>query len=300
MSADISDILQAYTSLFACKHVGVRGTGMVNENLYQALESADLTAEDLAGLVRVDIRTVRRWLSGKPPYPRHRAKIARALRLTEQALWPDIPSSTETQPRDLLTGYPSADSIAIPSTETLIQAAQQQIQLVDETLADYLRQDGITELLIQKAQQAVPVRIIVVATTSRLASLLEHPGIELRVIEPRDHQSIHRYDDQMLITLPLVGDSDDPPPLIHIRRKGTGGLFDRFAGHMEDSFEHGISVKSEADLPYYLTEDDPDRDPDDESETLDNPPTEPATMAPPQPPALTPRRWPRRPSDSHT
>jgi transcriptional regulator with XRE-family HTH domain len=300
MSADISDILQAYTPLFACKQAGVPGAGMANENLYQALESADLTAEDLAGLVRVDIRTVRRWLSGKPPYPRHRAQLARALKLTEQALWPDIPASTETQPRDLLTGHASTDSIAIPSPATLIQAAQGQIELLDEMLADDLLSGEVTELVIQKAQQGVSVRIMVVETTSGLASLLGQPGIELRVIEPGEHQSVHRYDDQMLITLPLVGDPDDPPPLIHIRRKGTGGLFDRLAGHIKDSWEHGTPLNSEADLRYYLAEDEVDPDPDGHPAGIDSRFREPATTAPAPSPGPVPRRWPRRPPDSHT
>lgn len=267
---------------------------MANENLYQALESADLTAEDLAGLVQVDVRTVRRWLSGKPPYPRHRAQIARALKLTEQALWPDIPASTETQPRDLLSGYPSADSIAIPSTETLIQAARERIELLDETLGDELTGE-VTERLIQKAHEGVGVRIMVVDTTSGLASLLGQPGIQLRVIEPGEHQSVHRYDDQMLITLPLAGDPDEPP-LIHIRRKGTGGLFDRFTSHLEDSWEHGTPLTSERDIRDYLAEDDRHYGPD-ESDDRESPAAEPAAQALSPSPAPVPRRWPRRPPD---
>jgi transcriptional regulator with XRE-family HTH domain len=292
MSADISDILPAYTPLSACKQAACWEPGMANENLYQALESAGLTAEDLGGLVAVDVRTVRRWLSGKPPYPRHRAKIARALKLTEQALWPDIPASTETQPRDLLTGYPTADSIAIPATETLIQAARERIELLDQTLTEDLVSGGLSELFIQKAHDGVTVRIMVVETTSQLTSLLGQRGIELRVIEPGEHQSIHRYDDQMLITLPLVDDPDEPP-LIHIRRKGTGGLFDRFTNHLEDSWDHSTPLTSQADLHYHLAEDDQDRDPDYESESPDSRPTDRATPTP----EPVPRRWPRRPSD---
>lgn len=271
---------------------------MANENLHQALESADLTAEDLAGLIQVDVRTVRRWLSGKPPYPRHRAKIARTLKLTEKALWPDIPASTETQPRDLLTGYPSTDSIAIPTTETLIQAARERIELLDETLTEDLLSDGVPERLIQKAREGVTVRIMVVDTTSQLVSLLGQPGIELRVIEPTEHQHVHRYDDQMLITLPLAGDPDEPP-VIHIRRRGTGGLFDRFTSHLEDRWEHGAPLTSQADLHYYLAEDDANYDPD-ESDDGESPVAKPAGPELSPSPAAAPRRWPRRPSDPST
>jgi transcriptional regulator with XRE-family HTH domain len=270
---------------------------MVNDNLYQALENAQLAPEDLAELVRVDIRTVRRWLSGKPPYPRHRAKIAHTLKLTEQALWPDIPASTETQPRDLITGYPDAGSIAIPSTETLIQTAQEQIELLVETLGDLLLSDGVIELLIQKAGEGVAVRIMVSETTLELASLLGHAGIELRVIKPEEQQSIHRYDEQMLITLPLTGDPGDPP-LIHIRRKGSDGLFDRFAAHLADSWEHSTPLTSQADLRYYLAEHDPNQA--GQRDSLDRLAREPATTTPAPSRAAEPRRWPRRPSDSST
>jgi transcriptional regulator with XRE-family HTH domain len=300
MSADISDILRAYTSVFCLQTSGradVPGTGMANENLYQALESADLTAEDLAGLVRVDIRTVRRWLSGKPAYPRHRAKIARTLKLTEQALWPDIPASTETQPRDLLTGYPTADSIAIPSPETLIQTAQKRIELLDETLPTYFR-EGLAEILIQKAGQGIQVRVMVAEPGSQLIPLLEQPGIEIRVIEPGEHQAIHRYDDQMLVTLPLIGELQEPPPVIHIQRRGEGGLFDRFAAHYEDSWEHATEpLHSTADIEQYLSEDEAGLGSADAPEELDDYlATAPTITAPAEssPPA---RRWPRSPPE---
>jgi len=269
---------------------------MATNNLRQALKSSELTPEDLAELTGVDARTVRRWLSGKPPYPRHRAKIAKALQHTEQAIWPDLASSTEAQPRDLLTGYPTAHSVEVPSTETLIQAAQETIELLDYTLADYLRPDGLTELLIQKGRQAVQVRIMVARTTPQLAALLDQPGLELRVIEPDEHQAIHRYDDQMLTTLPLRGEADDPPPLLHIRRKGTGGLFDRFAAHCEGSWEHAVPLNSEVDLQIYLSQDDPGSDQSAEPEGLPTQVTQPAATPSMGSPVSAPRRWPRRPS----
>ncbi len=40
-----------------------------NDNLRQALASAGITGEELAELIKVDTRTVRRWLTGQPPTP---------------------------------------------------------------------------------------------------------------------------------------------------------------------------------------------------------------------------------------
>jgi hypothetical protein len=51
------------------------------------------------------------------------------------------------------------------------------------------------------------------------------------------HQTIHRYDDQLLLTLHLVGQNADQAPLLHLRRAAPGGLFDRFAEHYNDLWE---------------------------------------------------------------
>lgn len=267
---------------------------MAKNNLRQALQSADLQADDLARLVDVDTRTVRRWVAGQTPYPRHRIKIARALELPEEALWPDIPSASQTQVRDLVTGYPTSESIGIPSSESLVQAAQDRIELLDRMLADYFDSEGLFELLLQKAREGVPVRILVAETSRQLVALLDQSGLELRAGDPDEHQAIHRYDNQMLITLPLAGEPDDPPPLLHLRRKGTDGLFDRFASHYQDSWEHATPLRSEADIRDYLSEDEL-ADQDDRAEDL-HPAGEHVTALPVEAPASPPRHWPRRPS----
>lgn len=200
------------------------------------------------------------------------------------------------QVRDLVTGYPSADSIGIPTTETLIDVAGERIELFDDTLGAYLDLDGITELLIQKAQEGVQVRILVSETSHQLVSLLDQPGIELRAGEPDEHQAIHRYDDQLLIILPLAGEPDDPPPVLHVRRKGAGGLFDRFTAHFEDSWEHATPLRTNADIRDYLTED--EFDPENDGITGDRDDRNPETASAPsvEAPVSPPRHWPRRPS----
>jgi hypothetical protein len=268
---------------------------MASDNhLRQALDSADLQPGDLSGLIGVDTRTVRRWLSGQAPYPRHRAKIARALGLTEEALWPELPPTTQPLVRDVITGYPSAESIGVPAPETLIQGDRDRIELLDQTLLRYLRPEGLTELLIQQAVRGTQVRIMVAEPGYHLAPLLEQPRIELRVVDFGEHQTIHRYDDQMLVTLPLAGKLDEPPALIHVQRRAEGGLFDRLAAHYDDSWEHATEpLCTEADIERHVYEDEPD----DETVELDDPATQVAAAQPAESSASPPRRWPRRPPD---
>lgn len=82
---------------------------------------------------------------------------------------------------------------------------------------------------------------MVAAPDHHLAPLLGQPRIEVRVVDPREQQTIHRYDDQMLLTLRLAGDVDEPPPLLHIRRRAEGGLFDRLVAHVDDSWERATN-----------------------------------------------------------
>ena len=62
---------------------------MENEHLRTAITRAGLTLEEFADIVQVDVKTVRRWLAGRTPYPRHRTRVAGALDTTEHALWPN-------------------------------------------------------------------------------------------------------------------------------------------------------------------------------------------------------------------
>ena len=61
---------------------------MTHKTLQTRLQDADLTAEEFAEIVRVDPKTVQRWLAGRVPQRRHRAKITRALDTPQDVLWP--------------------------------------------------------------------------------------------------------------------------------------------------------------------------------------------------------------------
>jgi lambda repressor-like predicted transcriptional regulator len=130
-----------------------------------ALQQAGLQPDDLAQIVQVDIRTVRRWLSGRTPYPRQRGKVARALDTTEHDLWPEIttappPSPTAAQATDMLAAYPTASDLAAPDPKTLIRDATDRIELLGDTLTPILATPGVPALLATKATHGCHVRIL--------------------------------------------------------------------------------------------------------------------------------------------
>jgi transcriptional regulator with XRE-family HTH domain len=279
-----------------------------NDNLRHALASAGISGDELADLLRVDPRTVRRWLTGQPPYPRHRQKIARALELTEHDLWPDLtPPATRTNgqvlPAETITAYAHLDDPDAPTTVTLISSATERIELLDETLHPLLSQAGVPELLISKASQGCSIRILVELPVPCLAPLLNQPGIEIYAIENGWPLAIHRADQQMLIILQPDGLPDERPVLLHLTRQAAGRVFDRLAQHYESTWDTAIEpIETEGDIDRYLFEDEPeetrrggDHDQPDEAQ--------PPRAVNEQPPPLrrptatqTPRRWPRRPS----
>jgi lambda repressor-like predicted transcriptional regulator len=265
-----------------------------NEHLRAALEHAGLSPDDLAQIVAVDVRTVRRWLSGGTPYPRQRGKVARALDTTEQHLWPHIPAapapnSTPPRPADVLTGYASADDLAAPDWKTLMRDATDRIDLLGDTLTGILDTPGVPDLLATKATNGCTIRILLSHPGPQLASMADRPGIEIRILHAPAHQDIHRFDEQLLLTLHLGGENPDRAPILHVRRAAPAGLFDRLTDDYGDLWENGSTViNAEFDLT-----------PDDDEEGVASEPALPArdqaAASRNQSAAPRPRHWPRRP-----
>jgi hypothetical protein len=274
---------------------------VANDKLRAALQGAGLAPDDLAQIVQVDVRTVRRWLSGSTPYPRQRGKVARALDLTEHDLWPEIattpPSRTRAgQPTDLLAGYATASDLAAPDWKALMRDATNRIELLGDTLLPILDTPGVPNLLAAKATHECEIRILVAYPGRHLAPLLDQPGIAIRVLEAPAHQTTYRFDEQLLLTLHTHDRDADQAPLLHLRRAAPGGLFDRFAEHYQYLWEDD-SQPLDPKLDLALDEDEEGDGDGDESPESD--PRLPAADQPAadrsEPSAPAPRRWPRRP-----
>lgn len=64
---------------------------MTNERLRGALLNAGMTAAALAEVVRVDPKSVSRWLTeGRVPHPATRQHVAAVLQQQETYLWPTL------------------------------------------------------------------------------------------------------------------------------------------------------------------------------------------------------------------
>jgi hypothetical protein len=271
---------------------------VANDHLRAALQAAGLAPDDLAQIVQVDVRTVRRWLSGGTPYARQRGKVARALDTTEHDLWPEIPTapapSTPAAARasDLVAGYPAAGDLAAPEWRALMAGATDRIELLGHALTPILDTPGVPELLATRAAHGCSIRILVDDTGPHLAPILNEPGIEIRLLEDPAVCTIHRFDDELLLTLHMIAGEMEHMPLIHVRRAAPEGMFDRLTEYYDDLWERD----SRAITP------DPDPAPEEDADEGENPESDPPRSPGERPPvahnertAPSPRRWPRRP-----
>jgi transcriptional regulator with XRE-family HTH domain len=270
---------------------------MANENLKNALKSAGLTPEDFADIIRVDPKSVQRWVEGPTkPYPRNRAAIARALNLTESDLWPDETAGTQPGPGSVggghgpqseVTGtWGSATDENAPDPVAFIENTDGTIDLLDNGRG--IRVGGnLIQVLIVQARAGRGVRLLTSHPGEWVAPLIGPDQIEVRVTDaPADH-SLLRAGDSMLFTFDLAGEGDEPPPLIQLQHRTDGRLYDRLAENLEALWQSADPLSAPEQLDAYITNTD-EEDHNEEDPALAERDARPG-LAP------APRRWPRRP-----
>ncbi len=256
---------------------------MANERLRQAIHHAGLDPEQLADQIEVDIKTVQRWLAGRPPYPRLRARVARALGRGEHELWPEF---TSAPPADHATGgeilgaYARADAPGAPDWRELLEEAVEIVELLDYSLLDVLATDGVEDKLAEKAKAGCRVRILISAPDSiwvrarakaigqgeedyigrtelaleietargYLEALTELDGIELRQLYADPGQRILRFDEHMLLFPNLQATPTPDAPVFHLRRQQSSGLFEQLAAHLDTLARDGSELTPCPDL----------------------------------------------------
>lgn len=262
-----------------------------NERLRQALQTSGIHPDELADVLKVDQRTVRRWLAGGTPFARHRAQLVRALDTSEDQLWPQLATAAEPGAGvashaigEPLVAYPSADASDAPRIENLIAAAGHQIDLIVHT-AGALPARGFDQL-IAKADNGCRVRLLVAQPDRSLLPLLTTPGLEIRCGR-QPHAASQRADDVALVRLAIaIEDSNQPPVLLEVSRDQAPGLFTR----LTDCYQHAWELAEPIRAADHLAKGEEGRDV-----------TEPG-LAPPPPAAVVPRpsaktrRWPGRPT----
>jgi hypothetical protein len=241
------------------------GGGMAaNERLRAAMGRARVTADQLARAAAVDQKTVYRWLSStdRIPHPRTRWSVAKLLGEDEQWLWPDsnpAPAAETGASGELVTAYAYRSEAPTSLWWELITRTTRQIDLLGYTLYFLtLQHPELLQSFTDKCAAGCRIRVLIgdpnsphvayrdeeegtplnlgvriQTTLAALSEVMECDGFELRYQNIPLYNSVFRFDDQMFVTPHLYATVGSKAPMLHLRRLGTGGLFDRFVSHFE-------------------------------------------------------------------
>lgn len=206
-------------------------------------------------------KTVDRWItdSNRVPHPQTREDVAGALGVDADVLWPKIRGAVTRGPdREIVATYPSRNACPTSVWERLLDDARQQVVYAGYTnYFIWQQQPRMPERLAAKAASGCAVRFLVgdpesevtrrreaieavpltvstrIQITLDALSRIEGDGLDARLSDRHIALSVFRFDDEMLVTPHLANLLGHDSPLLHLRRRGGGGLFDPFAEHVE-------------------------------------------------------------------
>ncbi len=232
----------------------------MNEPLRRALLRARLREHDIAACLGVDPKTVRRWLTGRVPYPHNRAAIAELVGADEAELWPDAggPLAARVRPEELGTVYPHRWAVPREVWAQLFGSAEHEIAILAYSALFLAEDTGILRILADKARAGVAVRIALgdpdgpqaaqrgeeecigdaMPAKIRNALTLYRPlaaveNIEIRLHDTVLYNSIYCADDQLLVNQHTYGIPAAQAPMFCLSNTGSGEMSTLYL----DSFE---------------------------------------------------------------
>lgn len=245
----------------------------MHQELQRAIETAGLSRSRLARKVGVSVKTVDRWVSdpSRVPHPRTRGEVASALGVDADMLWPKIRGFVPGPDREIVATYPYRNACPTAVWSRLFDGAKREITYAGYTnYFIWQEQPRMPERLAAKAAAGCAVRFLVgdpesevtrrreqieavpltvstrIQITLDALSRIEGDDVKARLSDGHIALSVFRFDDEMLVTPHLANLLGHDSPLLHLRRRGSGGLFDRFAEHVEALWSEARPVPATA------------------------------------------------------
>ncbi|MFE3503485.1 DUF5919 domain-containing protein [Kitasatospora sp. NPDC059160] len=176
--------------------------------------------------------------------------------------------------REVLAVYPHRSSCPRSVWAQLIAEARSEVFLAGYTnYFVWLEQPELLQTLRRKAESGCRIRFLlgdpdsdttrereqiedvtltvstrIRVTLESLAKLSSVEGVEARFSAPQDGPnhvglSVFRFDEHALVTPHLARTVGHDSPLMHLRRSGENGMFDRFAEHIEELWSRGRDIR---------------------------------------------------------
>jgi hypothetical protein len=230
-------------------------TRTLAEPLRRAMADARMRDIDVAEALRVDPKTVQRWLGGRLPQPRHRWGLADLLARHEFDLWPQLAGSAPVG-REVHATYPHRGAVPRDVWRQLFAGAEREIGILVYSGLFIAEDVDLLRLIGDKAAEGVTVRIILgdpdsphvtqrgaeegiadaMAAKIRNALVLyrriaDRDGVEIRLHPTVLYNSIYRTDDELLVNQHVFGVAAAYAPVVHLR--GSGGMVETYVGSFE-------------------------------------------------------------------
>ncbi|MEU0239700.1 helix-turn-helix domain-containing protein [Nocardiopsis sp. NPDC006198] len=243
----------------------------MNAALRKALAAAQLTETDVAARLGVDPKTVRRWLSGQRPYPRHRWALADLLRSDEENLWPEQGQATEdSAPLSEHAHRVYAHRWQVPREVwyDLFGKAEQEIGILVYSGLFLADDPGILELLGARARGGVKTRILlgdpesqpvqqrghdeqIGDTLSARASnalllfrtLLDTDGIEIRTHSTVLYNSVYLTEKKLLVNQHIYGLPAAKSPVVEMDRVASPAMSSTYSQSFELTWKNARQVR---------------------------------------------------------
>ncbi|MER7768219.1 helix-turn-helix domain-containing protein [Kitasatospora sp. NPDC096140] len=247
---------------------------MTNERLRAAMASGGWTCATLADRVGVDTKSVERWVNqGRTPRRDTAMKAAEALGEDAFVLWPGLRQSGRARSAspELVALYEQRADLPVSAITDVFRQAHHRIDvLVYAAVFIHEAYPRLNEMLRDRAQQGCTIRVALgdpdspnvrqrgeeerfghgIESRCRLAlmhyrPLLGVPGIEIRQHGTTLYNSLYRADDELLVNAHVWGANAFAAPVWHIRRNGSGGMFDTYAESFDAVWETARPVEEQ-------------------------------------------------------
>ncbi|WP_239647091.1 helix-turn-helix domain-containing protein [Nocardiopsis salina] len=244
----------------------------MNAALRTALAAAQLTETDVAAHIGVDPKTVRRWLSGTRPYPRHRWAVADLLQVDEDALWPKKSHQDRTHapaPEYVQRVYAHRWQVPREVWWNLFNSAEQEIGILAYSALFLADDAGMLELLRARAQDGVNIRILLgdpesgplkqrgeeerigAAFGARAENALllfrtlsETNGVEVRTHSTVLYNSIYLTEKRIFVNHHAYGIPAAKSFIIELDRESSRDMINTYAQSFEIAWRNGLQINS--------------------------------------------------------
>ncbi|WP_049575007.1 helix-turn-helix domain-containing protein [Streptomyces sp. SBT349] len=250
---------------------------MSNEQLRTAMLARGLTVRDLAERLKVDPKTVERWITqGKTPYRRHQYATAVELGVDAALLWPDdsrtVAGAADLSKAEIVTVYPHRHVVPKDLWREIYGRAERHLDALVYA-GGFLSEDPLFFAMLGEKAGTAQIRMLLgdpdcPAVTQRGIDeghmimgpkirnalvhyrplMSSHPQIGFRLHNATLYNSIYRGDDEMLVNTHVYGIGAYLAPVLHLRRLPGGGLFDTYAQSIEQTWSRARPV-AEDDFP---------------------------------------------------